>query len=71
MGKIYGAAAKHLIHVHHLVPLSKIRKAHRVDPVRDLRPVCPNCHAAIHLTNPPTGIEDLKATMAATKTRRR
>ena len=36
------------IHVHHLVPLSRIRKAYEVDPVKDLIPVCPNCHAMLH-----------------------
>jgi len=35
--------------VHHLVPISKIGKKYRVDPIKDLRPVCPNCHAVIHL----------------------
>jgi len=45
----YGPAASGLIHVHHLKPLSEIKKAYVVDPVRDLRPVCPNCHAVIHL----------------------
>ena len=33
---------KDLIQVHHLVPLSAIGKKYRVDPIRDLRPVCPN-----------------------------
>lgn len=36
------------IHVHHLKPLSKIRKSYIVDPVKDLIPVCPNCHAMLH-----------------------
>ncbi len=36
------------IHVHHIVPLSKIGKGYKVDPVKDLVPVCPNCHAMLH-----------------------
>ena len=39
------------IHVHHLQPLSKIRKSYVVDPVKDLIPVCPNCHAMLHKAN--------------------
>lgn len=44
----YGEYGARLIHVHHLRPLSKVRKGYRVDPKLDLRPVCPNCHAIIH-----------------------
>lgn len=45
----YGAAARGYIHVHHLRPLAAIGAAYVLDPVRDLVPVCPNCHAVIHL----------------------
>jgi predicted HNH restriction endonuclease len=47
--KSFGKAAKGFIHVHHLVPLSEISAKYEVDPIKDLRPVCPNCHAVIHL----------------------
>ena len=43
----YGSLARGLIHVHHLEPLSENRTEHKVDPVADLRPICPNCHAVI------------------------
>lgn len=46
----YGALGAGYIHVHHLVPLSKIGKEYRLDPVKDLRPVCPNCYAMLHRT---------------------
>jgi 5-methylcytosine-specific restriction protein A len=39
-----GSAGANLIHVHHLVPFSAIREGYTVDPVRDLVPVCANCH---------------------------
>lgn len=48
-GAAYGPAADGFIHVHHLKPLSEIGSEYMVDPVADLRPVCPNCHAVIHL----------------------
>lgn len=57
----YGKIAQHLIHVHHLRPLSGIGKRHKVDPGTDLVPVCPNCHAVIHLRKPPYAVEDVQA----------
>jgi len=59
-GEVYGVIAQGLIHVHHLRPLSEIRAAHAVDPVEDLRPVCPNCHAVLHLRIPAYSIEDVR-----------
>lgn len=53
LSDLYGAIAEHLIHVHHIKPLNEIGKSYAVDPVADLIPVCPNCHAIIHLKNPP------------------
>lgn len=55
----YGSIGKRYIHVHHLVPLSKIGAEYEVDPVRDLVPVCPNCHAMIHAVRPMLTIEQL------------
>jgi hypothetical protein len=46
--KIYGPEFKNIIEVHHIVPLHQIGESYVVDPIRDLIPVCPNCHAAIH-----------------------
>lgn len=57
----YGPAAAGFIHVHHLTPISRIGVEYEIDPVADLRPVCPNCHAVIHLRNPPYSIEEAKA----------
>jgi predicted HNH restriction endonuclease len=44
----YGSIGENFIHVHHLKPLSKINKSYKIDPIADLRPICPNCHAMIH-----------------------
>ncbi len=57
---VYGEIGKGYIHVHHLTPLSEIGKSYEIDPIEDLRPVCPNCHAMIHIKNPPFSIEQLK-----------
>jgi 5-methylcytosine-specific restriction protein A len=55
----YGPEAAGLIHVHHLVPLSEIGEQYEVDPIRDLRPLCPNCHTVIHATKPVRTVEQL------------
>lgn len=59
-GKAYGEVAKGYIHVHHLRPLSEIGVEYVVDPAADLRPVCPNCHAVVHLRNPAFTIDDVR-----------
>ncbi len=50
---IYGLIARDFVHVHHLTPLSAVGVAHTVDPATDLIPVCPNCHAVVHMREPP------------------
>lgn len=63
----YGQIGHGFIPVHHLKSLSELEEAYVVDPVRELRPICPNCHAMIHRSNPPMNIEDLKGHLVATK----
>lgn len=57
---VYGEIGKDYIHVHHLKQMSEIGEAYQVDPIQDLRPVCPNCHAMIHRRRPPYTIEEVK-----------
>jgi len=56
----YGEVGEGFIHVHHLKQLTEIGDEYEVNPVSDLRPVCPNCHAIIHKGNPPYSIEEVK-----------
>lgn len=49
-GDRYGAEVVGLIHVHHVTLLSQRGGGYSPDPIRDLVPVCPNCHAVIHAT---------------------
>ena len=44
----YGKAMAGYIHVHHLTPIAEIGAEYRLHAIRDLAPVCPNCHAVIH-----------------------
>lgn len=57
---VYGEIGDGFIHVHHLVELSTIKKKYKIDPIKDLRPVCPNCHAMLHKSNPPYTIKELR-----------
>jgi hypothetical protein len=45
---IYGAEYANIIEVHHVVPISEIGTSYIVDPINDLTPLCPNCHAIVH-----------------------
>lgn len=65
-GIAYGDFADGYIHVHHLKPLASIGEAYVIDPIKDLRPVCPNCHAVIHLRQPPYSIEDIQTMLQKT-----
>jgi 5-methylcytosine-specific restriction protein A len=58
--KTYGTIGRDFIHVHHLKEISSIGQKYRVNPVQDLRPVCPNCHAMLHRRSPAYTIDELK-----------
>jgi 5-methylcytosine-specific restriction protein A len=58
--KAYGEIGKGFIHVHHLTPVAQIGKTYQVDPIKDLIPVCPNCHSIIHKKEPPFSINEMK-----------
>jgi 5-methylcytosine-specific restriction protein A len=57
---VYGDTGDGFIHVHHLKPLSEVGEEYKLDPKKDLRPVCPNCHAMIHRKIPAYTIEEMK-----------
>jgi predicted HNH restriction endonuclease len=56
----YGSIGDGLIHVHHVIPIGMSKVIHQVDPVKDLRPVCANCHTVIHRQAPPFTIQEVK-----------
>jgi 5-methylcytosine-specific restriction enzyme A len=57
---VYGTLGDGVIHVHHVVPIAQIKRVYKLDPIRDLVPVCPNCHAVLHSTNPALTIDELR-----------
>lgn len=56
----YGELGRGFIHVHHVVPISGIKSRYQIDPIKDLIPLCPNCHAMIHKQDNPADIEGLR-----------
>ncbi|WP_304661216.1 HNH endonuclease [Arthrobacter sp. zg-Y844] len=52
-GERYGPSAAGYIEVHHRIPVSAMGTGYLVDPIRDLVPLCSNCHSAAHRRNPP------------------
>ncbi|MEZ4908741.1 MAG: HNH endonuclease [Saprospiraceae bacterium] len=59
----FGEIGKDFIHVHHLKEISSIAEEYEVNPIEDLIPVCPNCHAMLHKRKPAFKIEELKRIM--------
>ncbi|XQW87260.1 HNH endonuclease [Aeromonas veronii] len=57
--KAYGALGENYIEVHHLKPIAYIGKEYLIDPIKDLRPVCANCHRMLHRQQPPLAVEEL------------
>lgn len=66
-GKVFGQLGEGFIHVHHIRPISEIAEEYNVDPVKDLLPVCPNCHAMIHRRSPPLSVKEFKKLLDASK----
>ena len=58
MAEVYGEIAKGYIHIHHVKPISAMQAAR--PNINDLVPLCPNCHAVVHLEKPPMPINKLK-----------
>jgi 5-methylcytosine-specific restriction enzyme A len=63
-GQVFGELGEGFIHVHHLCPMAEIAQEYEVDPIQDLRPVCPNCHAMIHRRSPPLSMEELQVLLS-------
>jgi len=65
-GSTYGDFADGYIHVHHKTPVHQAAAdgEYELDPVSDLVPVCPNCHAMLHRhPDKPCSVEKLRRLM--------
>jgi 5-methylcytosine-specific restriction protein A len=53
---------KNLVEAHHIVPFSQLDENVELDPGKDFRVVCPDCHRAIHQRRPePYTLEEISA----------
>ncbi|PML46548.1 HNH endonuclease [Vibrio lentus] len=59
--KYYGVYGEGFIEVHHIKPLNEIKNSYIVDPIKDLIPVCSNCHSMLHRGKDPLSVLELKA----------
>jgi 5-methylcytosine-specific restriction protein A len=59
----FGQLGRGFIHVHHLRPLAEIGEQYEVDPIKDLIPLCPNCHAMVHLQIPALTLKEVADAM--------
>lgn len=59
-GKVYGDEFEEKIHIHHLVEVSSIGSEYEVNPIKDLIPICPNCHMIAHGKKPAYTPEEIK-----------
>ena len=69
MAERYGEITDGFIEIHHTKSLSTSDE-YTPDVETDLIPLCPNCHAVVHLVNPPMTLEDLKRRLAEATKRR-
>jgi 5-methylcytosine-specific restriction enzyme A len=66
-GEVYGPSVDGHIEVHHIVPASGMGSGYQLNPATDLVPLCSNCHSVVHLTNPPTSVEEVRARVEANR----
>jgi 5-methylcytosine-specific restriction protein A len=58
---VYGELGDAHINIHHVLPRSELPDQYQLDPVRDLVPVCPNCHTMLHRERPALSIDELRS----------
>jgi 5-methylcytosine-specific restriction enzyme A len=46
--------------VHHVIDIASVGAEYVVEPIRDLRPVFPNCHAMLHTDRPALDVDMLR-----------
>jgi len=60
MVETYGPLSGEIIEVHHILPVSQMDAPKRLDPIKDLVLLCPNCHSVIHIQDPPMSVFELR-----------
>lgn len=68
-GEKYGERYSNFIHVHHIIPISKVGERYKINYKNDLIPVCPNCHAVIHFGSEALSLDEAKKILSPKNTR--
>ncbi|MGE7988538.1 HNH endonuclease [Lysinibacillus fusiformis] len=58
--RFFGEIGKEFIHVHYEIEISTIGEDYEINPITDLKPICPNCHAMLHKRKPAYLIDELR-----------
>jgi 5-methylcytosine-specific restriction protein A len=61
--RAYGSLGEGFIEVHHRLRVSDMGAEYFVNPIKDLVPVCANCHAMLHRRTPPMTVEELRSVL--------
>lgn len=64
-GYTYGEAFENQIEVHNIHSHDCTEVSENTDPIKDLIPVCHNCHGVIHSQNPPISVEKMRQMIKA------
>ncbi|MBX2983348.1 MAG: hypothetical protein KF843_11795 [Flavobacteriales bacterium] len=43
-----------------MTQVTTVGQTYEIDPIKDLRPVCPNCHSIIHRQKTPLTIDEVR-----------
>jgi 5-methylcytosine-specific restriction endonuclease McrA len=70
-GKVYGDKMSGFIHVHHETMRSTAGENHQLDAIRELKPLCPNCHAVVHSRKEPLSLERVRRMLKSQERKRR
>ena len=63
---LYGEIAENLLEAHHIIPFAQLDTNVELDPKKDFRVVCPDCHRAIHKRrDEPYTLEEVSAAIEA------
>ena len=64
--KVYGIIGRNFIEVHHIVPIHERKEEYVVNPIKDLIPLCSNCHSMIHRRNPVYSPDEIREIIKTT-----
>ena len=60
----FGPLGKDLIHVHHIKEMRTQNGAYLIEPIKDLVPLCANCHTMAHRRRPAYSVRELVRMLA-------